>query len=139
MNDQFNCTGAIYATGRRKAASAKVWLKPGTGRILIRRGKNYLSPDDAFPSQMMRMQIFAPFKAIDNVAFDVLCAAHGGGISGQADAIRQGISRALDEHNTELYRPLLKQCNLLTRDSRRVQPKNAGYTKSRRGHQRSKR
>ncbi len=137
--NKFNCTGAIYATGRRKTASAKVWLKPGSGKVFIKRGAEYVSAEEMFPMPITRACIFAPFKIVDNNDFDIICAAYGGGSTGQAQAICHGISRALDKYNNETYHSLLKGAGLLTRDSRQVQEKMPGGKKARARKQRSKR
>jgi small subunit ribosomal protein S9 len=127
--------GRSYATGKRKDAVARVWIKPGTGRIEVngRDGPVY------FARPVLRMIINQPLVASDRFGqFDVWCTVKGGGLSGQAGAVRHGISRALTYYEPVL-RPLLKQQGFLTRDSRVVERKKYGKHKARRRPQYSKR
>ena len=126
---------AFYATGRRKTSTARVWIKPGSGKITINR-KNML---DYLSRSTHRMIIGNPFN-ITNTAgnIDVWCTVKGGGLSGQTGAICHGISRALVKLNMDL-RSTLKKAGLLTRDSRAVESKKYGRHKARRGFQFAKR
>lgn len=127
--------GRSYATGKRKDAVARVWVKPGKGRILVnnREFENY------FVRPVLRMIINQPFTAANRAGeFDVICTVSGGGLSGQAGAVRHGISKALTYFDPEL-RPALKAGGFLTRDSRVVERKKYGRKKARRSFQFSKR
>jgi len=127
--------GRAYATGKRKDAVARVWIKAGSGRIDVngRDGPIY------FARPVLRMIINQPLVASDRLGqFDVWCTVKGGGLSGQAGAVRHGISRALTYYEPAL-RPLLKQQGYLTRDSRVVERKKYGKHKARRRPQYSKR
>ena len=127
--------GRAYATGKRKNAVARVWLKPGSGIIKI----NGKVSDDYFARPVLRMLINQPLVAAERVdQFDVTCSVTGGGLSGQAGALRHGISKALSLYDINL-RPLLKKVGFLTRDSRVVERKKAGLAKARRSYQFSKR
>ena len=127
--------GRAYATGKRKNAIARVWVKPGSGRITV-NGKD---SDTYFARPVLRMIIQQPFVLSDrNDQFDVLCTVKGGGLSGQAGAVRHGISRALVNYEPGL-RPVLKRGGFLTRDSRVVERKKYGKAKARRSFQFSKR
>lgn len=124
-----------YGTGHRKNATARVWIVPGTGTVTIneRPGAKYLGR--AVLSQMVQQ----PFDVTDTVGrFDVIAKCNGGGLSGQAGAIRHGISKALLEVDPEL-RPRLRRTGLLTRDPRVKERKKYGRKKARRGFQFSKR
>lgn len=124
-----------YGTGRRKDAVARVWLTRGTGKILV----NDKDIVDYFARPVLRMIINQPFLALDRIGnFDVMCTVAGGGLSGQAGAIRLGISRALDEYDTEFHTKLRRE-GYLTRDSRVVERKKYGRKKARRSFQFSKR
>ena len=124
-----------YGTGRRKDAVARVWVSRGNGRIIV----NDKDIVDYFARPVLRMIINQPFLALDRVAnFDVHCTVKGGGLSGQAGAIRLGISRALDEYDTEFHKTLRRD-GYLTRDSRVVERKKYGRKKARRSFQFSKR
>ncbi|MGQ9496649.1 MAG: 30S ribosomal protein S9 [Thermoanaerobaculaceae bacterium] len=124
-----------YGTGRRKTATARVYLRPGTGKIVV----NKRDIEDYFPSRTLRMIIKQPLLTTETAEkFDVLVNVAGGGISGQAGAIRHGLSRALVEFNPEL-RPKLKAAGFLTRDAREVERKKYGLRKARRRFQFSKR
>lgn len=125
----------VYATGRRKEATARVWLQPGTGKIVV----NGRVLEQYFARPVLRMMINQPFAATDLVnKYDVICTVRGGGLSGQAGAIRFGISRTLNEMLPELH-GTLRQGKFLTRDSREVERKKYGRKKARRSFQFSKR
>jgi small subunit ribosomal protein S9 len=127
--------GRAYATGRRKDAVARVWVKPGAGRVTV----NGRDIETYFARPVLRMIINQPFIAASRVQqFDVVCTVKGGGLSGQAGALRHGISRALVFYDPML-RPPLKAGGYLTRDSRRVERKKYGKRKARRSFQFSKR
>ena len=127
--------GRSYATGRRKNAIARVWVKPGKGEITV-NGKRVTQ---YFARPVLRMLITQPFLVTDRYnQFDVVCTCNGGGLSGQAGAVRHGISRALTHYEPEL-RPVLKLAGFLTRDSRVVERKKYGKAKARRSFQFSKR
>ena len=124
-----------YATGRRKRSIAKVWLKKGTGNIVI-NGKTL---NDYFKKQNLQMAIFRPFAVVKREnEFDIKCSVKGGGLSGQAGAIILGIARAIVKFEPELKSPLKKN-KLTTRDSRVVERKKYGHKKARRSFQFSKR
>jgi small subunit ribosomal protein S9 len=132
---EIDAQGRSYATGRRKNAVARVWLKPGSGKITV-NGKDQ-SVYFARPTQ--RMMIQQPFQIAGRVdAFDVIATVVGGGLSGQAGAVRHGISQALTRYEPDL-RPPLKQGGFLTRDSRVVERKKYGRAGARRRFQFSKR
>ena len=127
--------GRSRATGRRKNAVARVWIKRGTGQIKV----NNKPVEQYFARPVLRMIVNQPFAAVnlqDN--FDVICTVQGGGLSGQAGAVRHGISRALVIFSPELRAPL-KVGSFLTRDSRQVERKKYGRRKARRSFQFSKR
>jgi small subunit ribosomal protein S9 len=127
--------GRSYATGRRKNAIARVWVKPGRGDIQV-NGKKVT---DYFARPVLRMLITQPFLVADRYnQFDVFCTVNGGGLSGQAGALRHGISRALTNYDPDL-RTILKVAGFLTRDSRVVERKKYGRAKARRSFQFSKR
>jgi small subunit ribosomal protein S9 len=127
--------GRAYATGRRKDAVARVWVKPGKGEITV-NGKKV---GQYFARPVLRMIITQPFLVADRYnQFDVNCTVVGGGLSGQAGAVRHGISRALTYYEPEL-RGILKAAGFLTRDSRAVERKKYGRAKARRSFQFSKR
>ena len=127
--------GRSYATGRRKNAVARVWLKPGSGRILV----NSREFEVYFARPVLRMIINQPFLVASRVnQYDVVCTVSGGGLSGQAGAVRHGISRALTYYEPSL-RPILKKGGFLTRDARAVERKKYGRAKARRSFQFSKR
>jgi small subunit ribosomal protein S9 len=130
--DQF---GRSYATGRRKDAVARVWVKPGKGEITV-NGKKV---GQYFARPVLRMLITQPFLVADRYnQFDVVCTVVGGGLSGQAGAVRHGISRALTYYEPDL-RTILKAAGFLTRDPRVVERKKYGRVKARRSFQFSKR
>ncbi len=127
--------GRSYATGRRKDAVARVWIKPGKGEINI----NGKKAAQYFARPVLRMLITQPFLVADRYnQFDVYCTVDGGGLSGQAGAVRHGISRALTHYEPDL-RGILKVAGFLTRDSRVVERKKYGKVKARRSFQFSKR
>lgn len=127
--------GRAYATGRRKDAVARVWVKPGKGTIEI----NGKAQSKYFARPVLRMLITQPFLVADRYQqFDVICTVTGGGLSGQAGAVRHGISRALCNYEPEL-RAILKKAGFLTRDPRVVERKKYGKAKARRSFQFSKR
>ncbi|MBL8544093.1 MAG: 30S ribosomal protein S9 [Hyphomonadaceae bacterium] len=130
--DQF---GRAYATGKRKNAVARVWVKPGKGQITI----NGKTSDAYFARPVLRMMINQPFKVTEREGeFDVFVTVVGSGLSGQAGAVRHGISKALADYEPGL-RPALKHAGFLTRDSRVVERKKYGRAKARRSFQFSKR
>jgi small subunit ribosomal protein S9 len=127
--------GRSYATGKRKDAVARVWIKPGPGKITV-NGREF---ERYFVRPVLRMLIHQPFEAADRKdQFDVTCTVKGGGLSGQAGAVRHGISKALTLYEPEL-RPVLKKGGFLTRDARVVERKKYGKAKARRSFQFSKR
>ncbi len=127
--------GRAYATGKRKNAVARVWIKPGTGKITI----NDRDSPVYFARPVLRMLLNQPFSVVDRVGqYDVVCTVIGGGLSGQAGAVRHGISKALLNYEPGL-RPALKAKGFLTRDSRVVERKKYGKAKARRSFQFSKR
>ena len=124
-----------YGTGRRKTAVARVYLRPGSGKITVNR-RDF---DEYFPNQVLKMVIRQPLLLTETAdKFDILVNVDGGGPTGQAGAIRHGISRALLEFNGEL-RPRLKSVGFLTRDARKVERKKYGQPKARKRFQFSKR
>ena len=127
--------GRSYATGKRKNAIARVWIKPGKGKITV----NTREVENYFSRPVLRMLITQPFVACNRLGeFDVVCNVNGGGLSGQAGAVRHGISKALTYFEPGL-RPVLKSGGFLTRDSRIVERKKFGKKKARRSFQFSKR
>jgi small subunit ribosomal protein S9 len=127
--------GRSYATGKRKNAVARVWIKPGNGKIEV----NGRDSPVYFARPVLRMLINQPFVMTDRLGqFDVWCTVTGGGLSGQAGAVRHGISKALTFYEPGL-RPVLKHGGFLTRDSRVVERKKYGKAKARRSFQFSKR
>ncbi|WP_018697739.1 30S ribosomal protein S9 [Amorphus coralli] len=132
---KLDAQGRAYATGKRKDAVARVWVRPGTGKIQINK-KDYT---DYFARPVLQMVIRQPIVAADRDGqFDVIATVSGGGLSGQAGAVRHGISKALTHYEPEL-RPVLKRGGFLTRDSRVVERKKYGRAKARRSFQFSKR
>ena len=124
-----------YATGKRKNSIARVWLKKGEGKISI----NGKSLDKYFTRPVLQMIVNQPLETIQSTGtYDIMATVSGGGLSGQAGAIRHGISKALTFYDSEL-RPALKKVGFLTRDSRVVERKKAGLAKARRSYQFSKR
>ena len=127
--------GRAYATGKRKDAVARVWIKPGAGKIVV----NTREVEIYFARPVLRMMIEQPFSvAARSGQYDVICTVAGGGLSGQAGAVRHGISKALTYFEPEL-RTVLKKGGFLTRDSRVVERKKYGKAKARRSFQFSKR
>jgi small subunit ribosomal protein S9 len=132
---QLDPQGRAYATGKRKNAVARVWLKPGTGKITV----NGRDSPIYFARPVLRMLLNQPFAIVNRVGqYDVNCTVVGGGLSGQAGAVRHGISKALLNYEPSL-RPALKAQGFLTRDSRVVERKKYGKAKARRSFQFSKR
>jgi len=128
-------TTKFYGTGRRKSSVARVYLMPGTGKVTI----NKKDMDDYFGLDTLKLIVNQPFVATDNVGkYDVLVNVRGGGFTGQAGAIRHGISRALLEADAD-NRPSLKKAGFLTRDSRMKERKKPGLKAARRAPQFSKR
>lgn len=124
-----------YGTGRRKTASARVFLRPGTGNIVV----NDRSLDQYFGRETSRMVVRQPLETVDMTdKFDIYVTVIGGGITGQAGAIRHGITRALMEYDESL-RTLLRKAGFVTRDARQVERKKVGLHKARRAPQYSKR
>ena len=125
----------FYATGRRKKAVARVWLMPGEGKITINRR----TMEDYFGRATSKMIVMQPFELTETVdKFDLFVNVHGGGLSGQADAIKHGITRALCKADSEL-RPTLKKAGYVTRDSRITERKKYGQRGARARFQFSKR
>lgn len=130
--DKFN---RAYATGKRKDAVARVWIKPGAGKVTV----NSREVEVYFARPVLRMMIQQPLVAAARAGqYDVICTVAGGGLSGQAGAVRHGISKALTYFEPEL-RTVLKKGGFLTRDSRVVERKKYGKAKARRSFQFSKR
>lgn len=128
-------TENYYGTGRRKTSSARVFLRPGSGEIKI----NGRSIDDYFGRETARMIVRQPLELADMLdKFDVQVSVHGGGMSGQAGAIRHGITRALVEYDGEM-KSSLRRAGYVTRDDRKVERKKIGLHKARRATQFSKR
>jgi len=129
-------TAPGQALGRRKEAVARVRLVPGSGQWTI----NGRSLEEYFPNKLHQQLVNDPFRLLDiEGRFDVIARINGGGISGQAGALRLGIARALNEIDTESNRPILKKAGFLTRDARAVERKKAGLKKARKAPQYSKR
>ena len=127
--------GRIYATGKRKNSIARVWLKKGEGKITI----NGKSLDKYFARPVLQMVVNQPLDIINvENAYDIKATVKGGGLSGQAGALRHGISKALSLYDIG-FRPALKKEGFLTRDSRVVERKKYGLAKARRSYQFSKR
>lgn len=132
---KLDAQGRAYATGKRKNAVARVWVKPGSGKITI----NNKEFDAYFARPVLRMLLRQPIVAANREdQFDIVATVTGGGLSGQAGAVRHGISKALTYYEPEL-RPVLKKNGFLTRDSRVVERKKHGRAKARRSFQFSKR
>ena len=132
---KIDAQGRSYATGKRKNAIARVWIKRGAGKITV----NGRTSEVYFARPVLRMLLNQPFLVSNRVnQFDVICTVTGGGLSGQAGAVRHGISKALTLFEPELRKPL-KAVGFLTRDSRVVERKKYGRHKARRSHQFSKR
>lgn len=127
--------GRSYGTGRRKDAVARVWIKAGKGKISI-NGRSF---EEYFPRSAHRALLIQPFMLTKTMgSFDLFCTVKGGGSTGQAGAIRHGISRALDQFSPELH-TMLSRNGFLTRDSRTVERKKYGQKKARKRFQFSKR
>jgi small subunit ribosomal protein S9 len=127
--------GRAYATGRRKDAVARVWVKPGSGKVMV----NGRDQAVYFARKTQQLVLNQPFFITNRAGqFDVICTVKGGGLSGQAGAIRHGISRALENYDPEM-RPSLKKAGMLTRDARAVERKKVGKHKARRSKQWAKR
>jgi small subunit ribosomal protein S9 len=132
---KIDAQGRAYATGKRKNAIARVWIKPGKGQITI----NGRDQEVYFARPVLRMMIAQPLEVTDRLGqFDVVVTVEGSGLSGQAGAIRHGLSKALTYYEPGL-RPVLKPHGFLTRDSRVVERKKYGKAKARRSFQFSKR
>ena len=135
IQPKLDAFGRAYATGKRKNAVARVWIKPGSGAIKV----NDRDSPVYFARPVLRMIINQPFVTTNRLGqFDVMCTVVGGGLSGQAGAVRHGISKALTFYEPGL-RPVLKSQGFLTRDSRVVERKKYGKAKARRSFQFSKR
>jgi small subunit ribosomal protein S9 len=135
VQPKLDAQGRAYATGKRKNAVARVWIRPGNGKIEV----NGRESPVYFARPVLRMLINQPFLASDRLGqFDVWATVKGGGLSGQAGAVRHGISKALTYYEPGL-RPVLKSGGFLTRDSRVVERKKYGKAKARRSFQFSKR
>jgi len=125
----------VYATGKRKNSIARVWIKRGSGSITI----NGKALDMYFARPVLQMIVNQPLNVIDGEGgYEIMATVKGGGLSGQAGAIRHGISKALSLYDVSL-RPALKKVGFITRDSRVVERKKAGLAKARRSYQFSKR
>ena len=132
---KLDAKGRAYATGRRKNATARVWVKRGKGKITV----NGRPIETYFARSVLRMLVQQPLVTANRVSeIDVDCTVSGGGLSGQAGAVRHGISRAMTYFEPDL-RSLLKKAGFLTRDSRMVERKKYGHPKARRSFQFSKR
>ena len=135
VEPKIDAQGRAYATGKRKNAIARVWIKPGSGRFSI-NGRDLVT---YFARPVLQMILRQPFEVSRRAGqFDVICTVKGGGLSGQAGAVRHGISKALTYYEPDL-RPVLRQSGFLTRDSRAVERKKYGRAKARRSFQFSKR
>jgi len=132
---KIDAQGRAYATGKRKDAVARVWVKPGSGKISV-NGKDF---DQYFARPVLQMILRQPIVATKRDSeFDIIATVGGGGLSGQAGAVRHGISKALTYYEPAL-RAILKKGGFLTRDSRVVERKKYGKAKARRSFQFSKR
>ena len=132
---ELDAHGRAYATGRRKDAVARVWLKPGTGKVTV----NGRDQEVFFARPTLRLIIDQPFQITDRAGqYDVVCTVAGGGLSGQAGAVKHGISQALAKFEPNL-RVQVKAAGFLTRDSRVVERKKYGRAKARKSFQFSKR
>mmetsp|Transcript_29048 Transcript_29048/g.37492 ORF Transcript_29048/g.37492 Transcript_29048/m.37492 type:complete len:188 (-) Transcript_29048:136-699(-) len=129
--NQLDSQGRVYATGRRKTSSARVWIKEGKGFVTV----NKMSLIDYFQREALVEEVTLPFaKTFMAGKFDVYCTVKGGGNSGQAGAVRHGISRCIEKYHPHLRIPL-KRAGLLTRDARKVERKKAGQPKARKKKQ----
>lgn len=132
---KIDAQGRSYATGKRKNAIARVWIKPGNGKVIV----NGRDQQTYFARPTLRMLVNQPFQVTKREGqYDVICTVIGGGLSGQAGAVRHGVSKALSLFEPGL-RPALKQNGFLTRDPRVVERKKYGRAKARRSFQFSKR
>ncbi|MEP4034578.1 30S ribosomal protein S9 [Roseibium polysiphoniae] len=132
---KLDAQGRAYATGKRKNAIARVWIKPGTGKIIVNK-KEYA---EYFARPVLQMVLRQPLMLTDRLSqFDIIATVVGGGLSGQAGAVRHGISKALTHYEPDLRAPL-KKGGFLTRDSRVVERKKFGRAKARKSFQFSKR
>ena len=132
---ELDAQGRAYATGRRKDAVARVWLKPGSGKVVV----NGREQEVYFARPTLRLVINQPFQVAGREGqYDVIATVKGGGLSGQAGAVKHGISQALAKFEPAL-RPMVKAAGFLTRDSRVVERKKYGRAKARRSFQFSKR
>ena len=132
---QIDAQGRSYATGRRKDAVARVWIKPGTGKVVV----NGRDQEVYFARPTLRLVIDQPFQVADRAGqYDVIATVKGGGLSGQAGAVKHGIAQALAKFEPAL-RGAVKAAGFLTRDSRVVERKKYGRAKARRSFQFSKR
>ena len=137
LNEKSNIDnkGRSYATGKRKNSIARVWLKKGDGKISI----NGKSIDKYFSRPVLKMIVNQPLEVIQSIgSFDIIATVKGGGLSGQAGALRHGISKALSLYDIG-FRPALKKIGFITRDPRVVERKKSGLAKARRSYQFSKR
>jgi len=135
VEPKIDAQGRSYATGKRKNAIARVWIKPGPGKITV----NGREVETYFARPVLRMIINQAFTVADREGqYDITCTVTGGGLSGQAGAVRHGLSKALTYFEPAL-RPALKKAGFLTRDSRVVERKKYGRAKARRSFQFSKR
>jgi len=133
---QISAAVAAAGLGRRKQAIARVRIVPGTGKWKI----NGRTLDSYFPNKVHQQEVNEPFHVLElDGRYDVIARINGGGISGQAGALRLGIARALNEADTETNRPVLKKAGFLTRDARVTERKKAGLKKARKAPQYSKR
>jgi small subunit ribosomal protein S9 len=132
---KIDAQGRAYATGKRKNAVARVWIKPGAGRVTV-NGREF---EKYFARPVLRMVLQQPMIAAERKdQYDIVCTVSGGGLSGQAGAVRHGLARALTHYEPGL-RGVLKKGGFLTRDSRVVERKKYGKAKARRSFQFSKR
>ena len=132
---RIDAQGRAYATGKRKDAVARVWIKPGPGRIVV----NEKPVDAYFARPVLRMILQQPLQVADRIGqYDIIVSVDGGGLSGQAGAVRHGLAKALTYYEPDL-RPALKKEGFLTRDPRVVERKKYGKKKARRSFQFSKR
>ena len=135
MISKLDTKNRAYATGKRKNSVARVWLKKGDGKISI----NGKSIENYFSRPVLQMIVNQPIEIIQGIGnYEIKATVKGGGLSGQAGAIRHGISKALTYYDIG-YRPVLKKVGFLTRDSRVVERKKSGLAKARRSYQFSKR
>ena len=127
--------GRAYSTGKRKTSIARVWLKPGKGQVTVNK-KTFTK----YFGEAARMIVDQPLEVTDTLKkYDIICTVKGGGLSGQVQAIKLGISRALVVYNNEAYKSPLRKAGLLTRDARIVERKKCGRKKARKSFQFSKR